>query len=305
MNDIYQQQVRLLLNVLPEVGREPCFAMHGGTAINFFVHDMPRLSVDIDLTYVPIAPRSESLEGITQALARISQRLSHLYPRLQIKGLERKHPYKLYLRNDRGVDIKVEVNSTMRGTLGNPKPMPLSPTAQEQFNAFTDMNIVPLGQLYGGKICAALDRQHPRDLFDIKLLLETHGFIDTIKRGFLLCLLSSDRPIHELLAPHYQDQRQVMDSQFVGMTEVAFSYEGFEVTRERLYDEIHQALTDKDKAFLLSFKEGHPQWGEYGFADFEVFPALQWKLHNVRKLKQANARKHGEYYRRLEQVLEV
>lgn len=51
MNDKYNHQVRLLLAVLPEIAKEHCFALHGGTAINLFIRNMPRLSVDIDLTY--------------------------------------------------------------------------------------------------------------------------------------------------------------------------------------------------------------------------------------------------------------
>jgi len=75
MDEAYKKQVRLLLDVLPEVGKEECFAMHGGTAINLFVRDMPRLSVDIDLTYIPIEERSESLKGINDALIRIKGRI--------------------------------------------------------------------------------------------------------------------------------------------------------------------------------------------------------------------------------------
>ena len=61
------------------------------------------------------------------------------------------------------------------------------------------MNVVSIGQLYGGKICAALNRQHPRDLFDIKYLLEDEGLSVSIKTGFLLCLLSNNRLFHENL----------------------------------------------------------------------------------------------------------
>lgn len=60
----YEAQVRLLLECLPHVNNSEAFALHGGTAINLFVRDMPRLSVDIDLTYLPVASREESLGGI-------------------------------------------------------------------------------------------------------------------------------------------------------------------------------------------------------------------------------------------------
>ncbi|WP_373091106.1 nucleotidyl transferase AbiEii/AbiGii toxin family protein [Zhongshania sp.] len=75
MNELYKPQLRLLLDVLPEVAKEACFAKHGGTAINLFVRDMPRLSVDIDLMYIEIADRSESLAAINDALLNIKARI--------------------------------------------------------------------------------------------------------------------------------------------------------------------------------------------------------------------------------------
>ncbi len=69
--EIYKRQVALLLDILPEVAKETCFALHGGTAINLFIRDMPRLSVDIDLTYLPLESREASLKNISDALSRI------------------------------------------------------------------------------------------------------------------------------------------------------------------------------------------------------------------------------------------
>jgi len=64
----YYQQVVLLLDVLPIVGQETCFALKGGTAINLFVRNLPRLSVDIDLTYLPVQDRTTSLREVGSAL---------------------------------------------------------------------------------------------------------------------------------------------------------------------------------------------------------------------------------------------
>ncbi|WP_218944460.1 nucleotidyl transferase AbiEii/AbiGii toxin family protein [Maribacter luteus] len=71
----YKQQVSLLLQVLPEVAKEPIFPLDGGTAINLFVWDMPRLSVDIDLTYIPIEDRKTSFKNIIDGLDRIKTQL--------------------------------------------------------------------------------------------------------------------------------------------------------------------------------------------------------------------------------------
>ena len=75
INEIYRAQVRLLLRLLPIVADEKCFALKGGTAINLFVRDLPRLSVDIDLIYLPMHGRREALVGIDAAMKRIEARI--------------------------------------------------------------------------------------------------------------------------------------------------------------------------------------------------------------------------------------
>ena len=160
MNEAYKSQVRLLLNVLPEIAKEDCFAMHGGTAINLFLQDMPRLSVDIDLTYVEIAERPETLDAINAALLRTKRRIENLSASIRIQ--HNPNVCKLQI-SQHGVPIKVEVNMVGRGLLASATKMALCLSAQEEYNVFCAMPLVPPGQLYGGKLCAALDRQHPRD----------------------------------------------------------------------------------------------------------------------------------------------
>ena len=299
----YQDQVRLLLDILPEVAKEDCFAMHGGTALNLFMRDMPRLSVDIDLTYLPIQDRDVTLAHIERALRSIRDRIKAKFPAIRVtKPFENPGQAKLFCSR-LGVQIKVEVNTTMRGALDEPVLLTLCNRAQEAFDRFAEMRIMPQGQLYGGKICAALDRQHPRDLFDVKYMLEHYGFSDEIKRGFLLCLLSGDRPIHEIIRPTPINQRDTMANHFVGMTEEPFSYDQFEETRRTLIENINVGLTKGDRSFLISFKEGEPSWAEFGYAEFEKFPALQWKLRNIRKLKESNPAKHAEQLAALKERL--
>jgi predicted nucleotidyltransferase component of viral defense system len=299
MENIYRKQVSLLLTVLPEVAKERCFALHGGTAINLFIRNMPRLSVDIDLTYLPIEDRETSLNSIAEALHRIKTNIERVIPGVRITP--RLEAGKLQISGN-GVDIKIEVNLVNRGCLKEPKELPLSEKTQASFEAFCVMPIVPIGQLFGGKIVAALDRQHPRDLFDVKYLLEAEGFTDEIKEGFLLCLLCSDRPINEVIRPNFQDQRSAHENQFAGMTDDAFSYEEFEVTRERLVQVVNQSLTQKDKEFLLSVKNVNPDWSIY---DFQRFPSINWKLQNLQKLKANNPAKHKEQLERLKEKLNM
>lgn len=296
--DNYKNQVSLLLNVLPEVAKESCFALHGGTAINLFVRDMPRLSVDIDLTYIPIEDRGLTFKNIVIALENIKKRLEKILSQAKIT-LTPKF-LKLLVSTDTA-QIKIEVNQINRGLLCDAVKLELCDKAQEEFDAFCVLNTVSFGQLYGGKICAALDRQHPRDLFDVKDLLENEGFTNEVKEGVILSLLSSNRPLNELLNPHLIDQQDAMVNQFNGMSNKPFTYEDFEATRTKLIKSMRQNLKDKDKEFLLSFNTTNPNWNIY---DFEKFPAVQWKLQNLVKLKNENTSKYNEQIATLKKVLQ-
>jgi len=289
----YKTQVSLLLSILPEVGKEDCFALHGGTAINLFVRDMPRLSVDIDLTYIPVKDRATSFSNISQALLRIKATVEAIIPNTQITHREKE--LKLLIATKQA-QIKLEVSQVMRGNIAPASEMALCEKAQNEFDAFCSIPVITIGQLYGGKICAALDRQHPRDLFDVKHLLENEGFANEIKTGFLFCLLGNKRPINEMLYPNLLDQRAAMANQFDGMSDEPFTYKDFEATRNLLVQTIHENLTDVDKQFLLSFESGTPDWSLY---NFENYPAVQWKLQNLQKLKETNAEKHSAQLKEL------
>lgn len=295
----YRNQVSLLLNVLPEVAKEKCFALHGGTAINLFVRHMPRLSVDIDLTYVPIVDRVTTMSNIRAALGRVKRNVENVLKNVRIS--DRSEVGKL-LVSQGGFGIKIEVNLVARGTISEPTQMTLCKKAQEEFEAFCVIQVSSFGQLYGGKICAALDRQHPRDLFDVKYLLEQEGVSDEVKAGFLLSLISSDRPLHEVIQPTFLDQRTTLENHFIGMSSEEFTYADFENTRAKLVDSIHQRLTNEDREFLLGINGLDPIWNEY---DFQKYPAVQWKLQNLQRLKDNNPVKFNEQYDSLEKILTI
>ncbi|BFM05967.1 nucleotidyl transferase AbiEii/AbiGii toxin family protein [Halioxenophilus aromaticivorans] len=259
---------------------------------------MPRLSVDIDLTYVEIAERNETLQGINAALLRIKKRIEALRPSIRVQHKDK--VCKLQL-DERGVLIKIEVNMVGRGLLGEPSKAPLCEAAQELFDAFCAMPLVPLAQLYGGKLWAALDRQHPRDLFDVKLLFENEGLTDEIKQGFILGLVSSNRPTHEMLDPHLLDQRTAFENQFEGMTTIEFSYDDYEATRLQLIEAVKASLSEEDKAFLLSLNRLTPDWLIY---DFQDFPSVKWKLLNLEKFKNDNPEAYQQQLSELECILE-
>lgn len=298
MNESYKRQVSLMLDTLPELAREEDLALHGGTAINLFVRDMPRLSVDIDLTYIPIAERKESFSLINEALRsiekRIKARMTSTVVRIQEEQLKLQIAYQ-------GAQIKIEVNQIIRGSLSAPITRTLCQKAQEEFDAFCEIKVVPDAQLFGGKTIAALDRQHPRDLFDTKYLLEENHINDVNKPGIILCLLSSNRPIYEILNPSRTDQRQAFENQFKGMNNEPFSYVDFEETREKLIIRINELLNHEDKQFLINFKKLSPEWDLY---DFKDFPAVQWKMKNLEVFKEKNEDGYNEAVRRLADFFE-
>ncbi len=165
-----------------------------------------------------------------------------------------------------------------------------------------EAQVVSDGQLFGGKIVAALDRQHPRDLFDVMMLFRHSGYTEQIHQGVLFSMLSSQRPFHELLQPSRIDQKAVLSSQFSGMTKETFTYTMFEETRETLIQEVHSHLTENDKKFLLNFAHGKPRWGEYNYSSF---PGIKWKLMNIKKLKEENRQKFDQQIILLEKALKL
>ena len=294
---VYAQKVELLLRLMPIVMEEGVFAVHGGTAINLFLKDLPRYSVDIDLTYIPLSDRTESLADINLHLQSICEKAKKAF-----KGMHIVPNYSTckLLCEYRGKQVKVEVNQTKRGLVGGEAvTIPLSEKAQDEFGLYCEANIVPLTQLYGGKIAAALSRQHPRDLFDVKFM----DFpVTECREGLIFCLLGSDRPIHESFAPRLIDQKEAMVNQFEGMTDIPFTYEEFEATRSKLISDVNQLMTEEDKQFLVSFEKGEPQWDGYEFEYFKDYPSVKWKLINLAKLAKQNPQKLAEEACKLEEL---
>lgn len=288
MESVYIRQTELLLRVLPFIREMGVFALHGGTAINLFYDEMPRLSVDIDLTYLPIRDRETDLNEIKANLKKIAIELRRVVPGIQVtKPSHILGEYKL-ICNLKGVQVKIEVNTINRGVIGNVENRILCATAQEKFDQFFEMITIPKNQLYGGKIIAALDRQHPRDIFDTMRFLDKESFDDEIIKGFLFCLLSSSKPMHEILSPVFKDQQSAINTQFKGMTDVEFTYSIYEFQRNRLRDAIIKSLNGQHLYFLKSVAENKPDWI---FGDWSNFPGISWKLKNLQELEKKNKSK--------------
>ncbi len=300
MTNEYHNQVELLVSVLPHIAKEKCFALKGGTAINLFERDMPRLSVDIDLQYIYVNNREKAFADINGALDRIAKSLE----KIGIETVLRENDYKIrkmICSNDRA-SIKIEPNYIIRGCTKPTRFMQTSQKVQEVYG-FAAIGVLSFGELYGGKICAALDRQHPRDLFDVKLLLENEGLNQSVKEGFLVALLGHNRPSHEILKPNIQDRKHLFEKEFFGMTEKDFSYEGHLETLSRLINTISALFTKQDKQFLISFFSAEPQWNLLNIENLKNLPAIKWKLKNLEQLKMNNIKKFENQLKELEHCL--
>ena len=288
-NSIYYKQVQLLVRILPFVAKEKCFALKGGTAINLFIRDFPRLSVDIDLVYLPMDDRATALQAVGEALNRITQDIKTSIPGIQVTRPNQSPDGLRLMVIHQGVQIKVELSPVLRGSVFPPEEREVVERVETTFG-YARMQVMSFSDVYAGKICAALDRQHPRDLFDIKWLLENEGITDDLRKTFLVYLISGNRPMAELLSPHRKDIRSVYEGEFANMAEVHVPIEALEEAREALIQAIHKSLTKDEKQFLISFKSRSPNWSLLGLEGISELPAVKWKLINLNKMPEAKYR---------------
>lgn len=260
MNHTYIRTVQLLLDVAPAVFDTDAFAMKGGTAINLFVQDMPRLSVDIDVVFVSHAlGRDDALKTIAAELAAARHRVQTLGYEAELRKIQDGTEAKMFVRT-------------------------------------------PDAELYGSKLVAALDRQHPRDLFDVQLMLATHGWDEPLLDCFVVYLAGHNRPTHEVLFPKEKPLEAVFATEFEGMTLAPVALPELLATRQRMLTELPQALLPRHRDFLLSMLRAEPDWSLLPHAHLGQLPALQWKLQNLLRLKKNAAKfkmQHDELAARL------
>ena len=300
---IFIKQAELILRILPLIDKEQIFALKGGTAINYFVREMPRLSVDIDLMYLPVSGREETLANINQALNRIEDGIRDSFYNINITESRSETNYvtKLIVRQN-GATVKIEPNLVLRGNIYPVESRELVKKAQDLFELYVKVRTLSTAELYGGKICAALDRQHPRDFFDIKILFEHEGFTEKIKKAFIVYLISHNRPMVELLNPKFLNFRNVFNNELRGMIREDVEYEKLVKIREDLVKIIKSSLTFEEKRFIVSIQEGEPEWELLGLKKIEQLPAVKWKLLNVRKMSHV---KRKEAVKKLEDYFEL
>lgn len=299
----YYDQMRLLVQLLSYVRSEECFALKGGTAINLFYRDLPRYSVDIDLTYLPGEDYAAAQRGMGAALGRIADLLSMGSPSFPVtrgKG-EPRGAIDTLMVGGVGTQVKIEVNPVLRGTVHAVQEMKVQASVSKEFG-FAAVKVLAFEDVYAGKLVAALDRQHPRDFFDIKLLLENEGISDALFRTFLVYLVGHKGSIPDVLDPlgkkvNFED---LYKGQFEGMTIKPVPLKTLLETRDQLAREVHARLDDGLKQFLLSVQRAEPKWDLLGVKGAEELPAVKWRLLNLSKMK-ADAMKSE--LSRLEKVL--
>jgi predicted nucleotidyltransferase component of viral defense system len=302
VSEEYRRQAALLVRAMPMVAEESAFALKGGTAINLFLRDMPRLSVDLDLTYLPVKGRVASLAEIDAAMRRIAKRIRSSLggARVNEAQIAEQAVTKLFVEAD-GVRIKIEVTPVLRGCVYEPEMRSVAPSVEDQFG-YAEMKVVSFADLYGGKLVAALDRQHPRDLFDVRDLLANEGIGAEIRNAFLVYILSHNRPMAEVLAPARLDIAQEFARGFAGMTERLVTLDDLLETREAFIAELVGGMPSEHRKFLVSFKRGEPDWQLLGIPHAEQLPAVRWRLQNLARM---DGRKRQKLTDGLIQVLQI
>ncbi|HSX92746.1 MAG TPA: nucleotidyl transferase AbiEii/AbiGii toxin family protein [Hydrogenophaga sp.] len=303
MNQTYVDTVRLLLAVAPEVFASGHLGLKGGTALNLFVHDMPRLSVDIDVVFLDHAlPRDEAIIAIGDELARIKARLESMKLQVAMPANQDGEELKLVV-SDAGSQVKIEVNQVFRGTVLPIEQRELVATAQDLFTTSITLPVLAGPELYGSKLVAAFDRQHPRDWFDVWHLLQRNGLTLDIAACFVAYLAGHNRPVHEVLFPTIKPMQGIYNAEFIGMAREDIPLAELEKTRSDTLAALPKLLTSNQREFLLSLVRAEPRWELMSFKQLPDLPAVRWKLQNLEKLKTRNQRKFADQHEQLEAKL--
>lgn len=303
-NPAWLAKARLVVQVLPFLSQEKSLALKGGTAINLLWRDMPRLSVDIDLAYLPLNERTTALAEIDAALKRIAALLKRVSPpyRVRISARIEGAATSLVVSSPEA-ETKVEVNTVLRGSVLASATRTLRPQAEERFG-FAEVNALSFEDTFAGKMVAALDRQHPRDLFDIEHLLENEGLTEPLLDAFVVYLASHDRPIAEVLDPREKDIRGLYKKEFEGMPLLPTSLERLISARQELSQKLRQKLGSRRLAFLRSLKALEPDWDLLPIAHVRELPGIRWKMKNLERLRNEQPARHAEALERLDRTLE-
>lgn len=290
-----------MLQALPYVNNNTSFALKGGTAINYFYNDVPRISVDIDLVYLPLLDRQTTIQNINKGMINIAEDLRQKPWQVEIDKPVFEDTITKINVSQRHERIKLETNGIFRGTVLQPERRMLSSLAAEIHDvAPFDLLCASFEDIYAGKFCAALTRQHPRDLFDVAHFFNIHEITTSLSQAFVVYMCSDRRPFHEILLPRIKNQSLLFESEFKGMTHDELTYDSLSSIVKQLADTLIQQLSANEKTFILSMAEGEPDWSKMPMTHLQDMPSLKWKIMNV---QQMDARKRKLAVQALKQVL--
>lgn len=297
----YTGQVQLLVEILPTLAEENRFALKGGTAINLFEQDLPRLSVDIDLTWLPVGDFASDARDISDALEAIGEQLrtGPLQLQVQSSGTHETGTHRL-IANRGLARVKIETTPVMRGTVHPVRTLRVRPSVEQAFG-FAQMQVLDFADLYAGKLAAALSRQHPRDIFDLQPLLNEGRLDNRLWHTFLVYLTCSSKPAAELLAPREpQDFDEIFQAHFQGMTAAPITATSLREVRTRLLQHLLELLDAPSRAFLESVEREAPDFNLIGLPGAANLPGVRRKLIN---LANRSAAKRAADYEQLTEFL--
>ena len=201
----------------------------------------------------------------------------------------------------KNAQIKIEPSFVFRGTVYPTVESETRPKVNEILERMVKMQILSFEDLFAGKLCAALNRQHPRDIFDMKLLLDNEGLTDKTRKAFVVYLASDSRPIDELLDPNLQDLSAGFNSEFKGMTNIDIKAEELINIRDYLCKNIAKMLSEEEKQFLISLVQMEPKWSLLSLpVDVKALPGIKFKLMNLEKMEK---NKRDRYLNKLKSLL--
>lgn len=123
------------------------------------------------------------------------------------------------------------------------------------------------------------------------LLLAAEGIDEEMFRAFIVYLISHDGSIARVLNPNRKPLEELFNAQFEGMTEHIVTVDNLDSTRTTLISSLHQRIGEREKAFLISFKRGTPDWDLLGIPHAAELPAVGWKLENLARMAPEKHRK--------------
>lgn len=304
MNPYYKNIVKLLLDTLPFVFSDGTFVLKGGTAINLFYRNLPRLSVDIDLAYAERKhDRETALENITGRLSKISAELKKYGMDTDRTRFEADTTKLVVTRGS--YRVKLEVNHVFRGILKPPKKITVSPNVEKMFMSAPEAYVMDHDELYAGKIMAALNRQHPRDLFDVKKLYENGGITDEIIDCFVCYLCGGNGVFYETLDPNPKDIRDVFAKDFDGMQFERTTPEELTEIFLRLKRDVVGMMRNERKDFLVGFSRAVPDFSLAPFPELSEYPAIKWKLLNLEKFGKKSPAEFALQAKKLEDLFSM